>query len=62
MPLPIANSLAVIKQIAVGGSFLRSNVLIVTPTEAKWNGQAILGGYPPVPANYLVSIECNGKD
>jgi hypothetical protein len=61
MLLPITNGLAVTKEIAVGGSFLRSSELIVTPTEAKWNGQAILGGFPSTCADYLVRINTMGR-
>jgi len=57
--LPITNGLAVTQQIAVGGSFLGGNVLIVTPTETKWNGLPILGGFPSNFQNDLVRIEYN---
>jgi hypothetical protein len=50
-PTAVTNGLSVMKEITIGGPFLKSsdgkmNVLRVTPVAAMWNGMGIIGGFP----------------
>jgi len=45
-PTHATNGLAVTKQIAVGGPFLKNNILIIGEEHAYYNGAAILTGFP----------------
>merc|ERR1711972_1172219 len=62
-PTHATNGLAVTKQIAVGGSYLKGHTLIIGEEHATWNGQQILTGFP---SNFkdpegLVTIVYNGE-
>jgi len=50
-PTPVTNGLSVVKEVAIGGPFLRSstgeeNVLRVSSLAASFNGQPIIPGFP----------------
>merc|ERR1739848_220 len=50
-PIPVTHSLSVMKEIAVGGPFLKSsndqtNILRISALEATFNGQPIIPGFP----------------
>jgi len=45
-PTKYTNGLAVTKEIAIGGSVLKGNKLIVTPLVATWNGVQIIQVFP----------------
>jgi len=62
-PTHATNGLAVTKQIAIGGPFLKGNKLIIGEEHASWNGEAILVTFPGVfkDTSGLVSIEYNGQ-
>jgi len=46
LPTKFTNGLAVTKMVAIGGSLLKGNKLIIGPLAATWNGAPILGGFP----------------
>merc|ERR1711994_755964 len=46
LPTKFTNGLAVTKLVAIGGSLLKGNKLIIGPLAATWNGAPILGGFP----------------
>merc|ERR1712039_576003 len=60
-PTHATNGLAVTKQVAVGGSFLKGHHLIVGEEHATWDGQQILTTFPSQfrDTEGLVSIEYN---
>jgi len=46
LPTKFTNGLAVTKMVAIGGSLLKGNKLIIGPLTATWNGAPILTGFP----------------
>jgi len=46
LPTVFTNGLAVTKMVAIGGSLLKHNTLIIGPLTATWNGAPILTGFP----------------
>jgi len=46
LPTEFTNGLAVTKMVAIGGSLLKGNKLIIGPLTATWNGAPILTGFP----------------
>jgi len=60
-PTHATNGLAVTKQIAVGGSFLKGHLLIIGEEHATWDGQEILVNFPSTfsDAEGLVNIVYN---
>merc|ERR1719492_646841 len=46
LPTKFTNGLAVTKMVAIGGSLLKGNKLIIGPLNATWNGAPILTGFP----------------
>mmetsp|Transcript_55345 Transcript_55345/g.109994 ORF Transcript_55345/g.109994 Transcript_55345/m.109994 type:complete len:497 (-) Transcript_55345:84-1574(-) len=46
LPTKFTNGLAVTKMVAIGGSLLKGNKLIIGPLSATWNGAPILTGFP----------------
>jgi hypothetical protein len=61
MPLPVTNGLGCLTEIAVGGTFLQGNVLIVTATDTMWNGQSVATEFPSEFENDIVSIVYNSE-
>jgi len=62
-PTHATNGLAVTKEIAIGGPFLKGNTLIIGEESASWNGEAILVTFPGEfkDPSGLVTIEYNAQ-
>jgi hypothetical protein len=70
LPTPVTNGLAVMKEIAIGGPFLKSkdgtdNILRITALTATWNGGMIIPGFPDAWSNddpeVKIETDSNGE-
>merc|ERR1719222_28964 len=57
--LPMTNGLAVTTQVAVSGTAMKGNKLVVGPTFVQYNGQPVLTGFPSSFDNDVLSMQYN---